>query len=96
MEIPRDPNPIDPATRRRAAEARVAKAGGGRPAASAADIGAKPASETLARYVAMLKAHSGDPARLERLRLSLENGTFTATSEELVDPLLSKLDEPGG
>src|SRR4051812_12268852 len=99
MEIPRDPNPVDPVARRRAAE--EAKRGGRRqtgdvPAAAANTSAPTPSGEVVTRYVAMLKAHTGNPAKLEKLRLALENGTFTATPEELVDPLLNKLDEPGG
>ena len=94
MEIPRDRNPVDQVARRRAAEA--AKRSSGKPVVHApAASGDVAPSEALSRYVAMLKAHSGNPAKLEALRVALENGTFTATPEELVDPLLNKLDEPG-
>lgn len=98
MEIPRDPNPIDPLARRRAAEG--AKRAGGKPStsstSSSGDAVATPGTEAVGRYLAMLKAHQGDPAKLEALRQQLENGTFTATPEELVDPLLDQLDKAGG
>jgi anti-sigma28 factor (negative regulator of flagellin synthesis) len=99
MEIPRNPNPIDPAERRRAAEAAkrsAERALAETPIPAVNDAVATPSSEAVERYVAMLKAHNRDPAKLEALRLALKNGTFTATPEELVDPLLNKLDEPGG
>lgn len=99
MEIPRDPNPIDPVARRRAAEG--VKRAGGKPqadasAAAGSDAVSIPANETVTRYVEMLKAHQGNPAKLEALRRAIEDGTFTATPEELVDPLLNRLDESGG
>jgi len=97
MEIPRDLNPADSVARRHAAE--VAKRGGrgnaASPAASSSDAVATPGSEVLTRYVEMLKSHAGNPAKLETLRRALAEGSFTATPEELVDPLLNKLDEPG-
>jgi len=98
MEIPRDPNPVDPVARRRAAEG-VKRSGGksqADAAAASSDAVSIPASETVTRYVEMLKAHAGNPAKLESLRRALEDGTFTATPEELVDPLLDRLDESGG
>jgi hypothetical protein len=99
MEIPRDLKPTDPLMRRRAAD--EAKRLGKQPSAEAStgavgDAVATPANEAVTRYVAMLKAHSGNPEQLEALRRALEDGSFTATPEELVDPLLDTLDESRG
>jgi hypothetical protein len=98
MEIPRDPNPID-AARRRLADAARRTGAAGQPAVPPSVLGdavTTAGSANVERYVAMLKAHSSDPAKLEALRRSLEDGSFSATPEELVDPLLGKLDESGG
>ena len=95
MDIPPDSRPLDPAARRRQldlASGVAARKPPPRSAASDAFVG--PDTEAVARYTALAQARSTDPARLAALRQAIDAGTYTATPEELVDPLLDRLDPP--
>ena len=96
MDIPPDFRPLDPVARRRQLEGGTAPSAR-KPAADAvrADADAyAPDTAAVARYTARAQASSTDPAKLAALRQALEDGSFTATPEELVDPLLDRLDPP--
>lgn len=98
MEIPRDFRPLDQVGRRRATDPQSASAReeASPPEGSRVDGFAAPDSAAVARYVQMLQAHSGDPARLEELRQRIADGTYTAAPEDLVDPLLDRIDPRQG
>ena len=95
MDIPPDSRPIDPLTRRRQLEAGVG-ASARKPAdkATASDVFVAPNTEAVARFTALAQGSTTDPAKLTALRQALEDGSYTATPEELVDPLLDRLDPP--
>ena len=91
--------PIDPATRKRQADAAAksdAKAGQGpAPAGDHADVGATPGE--IARYVQILKAMNPvDLHRVENLRARIKDGSYTADPEQLAGPLADHLGNGGG
>ncbi len=102
MEISGNQRPIDPATRKRQTDAansrtaaRAPQAGGER-AADAVELGSTSA-QAIARYVDILKAmNPADLHRVEDLRARIQDGTFTATAEELAGPLSELLDQEQG
>src|SRR5258708_31765022 len=87
--------PVDPATRKRQAEAAAvrdaAKAGQGSPAAGDhADLGATPTE--IARYVQILKAMNPvDLHRVESLRARIKEGSYPAEADQLAGPLADLL-----
>jgi flagellar biosynthesis anti-sigma factor FlgM len=98
MEISGNQRPIDPATRKRQtdaanrAAARAPQSGDARPA-DAVELGSTSA-QAIARYVDILKAmNPADLHRVEDLRARIQDGTFTATAEELAGPLSDLLDQ---
>ncbi len=91
--------PIDPATRKRQADAAAksdAKAGqGAAPAGDHADVVASPGE--IARYVQILKAMNPvDLHRVENLRARIKDGSYTADPQQLAGPLADHLDQGGG
>jgi flagellar biosynthesis anti-sigma factor FlgM len=90
--------PIDPATRKRqtdAANSRTAARApqtGGERASDAVQLGGTSA-QAIARYVDILKSmNPADLHRVEDLRARIQDGSFTATPEELAGPLSELLD----
>lgn len=81
--------PIDPATRKRQAEAAgrdAAKSGQPAPAGDHAELGASPAE--IARYVQILKAMNPvDLHRVENLRARIKDGSYTADADQLAGGL---------
>ena len=99
MNIPADYRPLDPAARRRQLEGGTAPSkrvpdAASTPAATGSDAFVAPDSAAVARYTAQVQAQSTDPAKLAALRQAIDDGSYTATPEELVDPLLDRLDPP--
>ena len=95
MDIPPNSRPLDPLARRRQLDGGAAAAH--KPAAKttpASDAFVAPDSAAVARYTALAQAQSTDPAKLAALRQAIDDGSYTATPEELVDPLLDRLDPP--
>jgi flagellar biosynthesis anti-sigma factor FlgM len=103
MEISGNQRPIDPATRKRQTDAansrtaaRAPQAGGEQRPADAVELGSTSA-QAIARYVDILKAmNPADLHRVEDLRARIQDGTFTATAEELAGPLSELLDQEQG
>ena len=101
MDIPPDSRPPDPIARRRQLDL-ASGVGARKPGdkADANDVSATPDSfaapdtQTVARYTTLAQARSTDPAKLAALRQAIDDGSYTATPEELVDPLLDRLDPP--
>ena len=94
MDIHPDSRPLDPARRR---QLDLASGVGTRKPAAASTPGdafAAPDTQAVARYTALAQSRSTDPAKLAALRQAIDDGTYTATPEELVDPLLDRLDPP--
>ncbi len=97
MEIQPDKRQTDPVLRKRQADAgnRVAKVagtdGGGR--RDAVELGAT-SPQAIARYVEILKAmNPADLHRVEELRARIQDGTFTATPDELAGLLSDLIDD---
>lgn len=98
MEIHGDNRPIDPATRKRQTDA--ANSRNAAKESSEASSGRRDAVElgttspqAIARYVDILKAmNPADLHRVEELRARIEDGSFTATPDELAGPLSDLLD----
>jgi flagellar biosynthesis anti-sigma factor FlgM len=96
MEINGDKRPTDPVIRKRQADAAAsrsaAKAGAaGEPQngerSDAVELGTT-SPQAIARYVDILKAmNPADLHRVEELRARIQDGSFTATPEELAGPL---------
>jgi len=102
MEIPSDKRPTDPVLRKRQADAAAsrstAKAGESAGASQsdkrsdAVELGTT-SPQAIARYVDILKSmNPADLHRVEELRARIQNGSFTATPEELAGPLSELLD----
>lgn len=94
MDIPPDYRPLDPVARRRLHEGGVAPSARKPTGDVGSDTYVAPDSAAVARYTALAQARSTDPARLAALRQALGEGSYTASPEELVDPLLDRLDPP--
>jgi flagellar biosynthesis anti-sigma factor FlgM len=98
MEIHGDKRPTDPVTRKRqtdaAASRSAAKAGEstGASRSDAVELGTT-SPQAIARYVDILKSmNPADLHRVEELRARIQDGSFTATPEELAGPLSDLLD----
>jgi flagellar biosynthesis anti-sigma factor FlgM len=101
MEIQPDKRPIDPATRKRQSDAATSRSAakaseasegkGGR--GDAVELGTT-SPQAIARYVDLLKAmNPADLHRVEELRARIQDGSFTATPDELAGPLSELLDD---
>ena len=92
MEIHGDKRPTDPVLRKRQADAAsrtVAKPGQpqGSERTDAVELGST-SPQAIARYVDILKSmNPADLHRVEELRARIQDGSFTATPEELAGPL---------
>jgi flagellar biosynthesis anti-sigma factor FlgM len=104
MEIHGDKRPTDPVLRKRQVDAaargaaKVGDAGTGSTGerSDAVELGST-SPQAIARYVDILKAmNPADLHRVEELRARIQDGSFTATPEELAGPLSDLLgnDEP--
>ena len=95
MDISPDSRPLDPVARRRLLDGGSAPAAR-KPASDSApgDAYVAPDTAAVARYTALAQSRSTDPAKLAALRQAIDDGSYTATPEELVDPLLDRLDPP--
>lgn len=98
MEIHGDKRPIDPATRKRQTDAAASRSAGKATESSASnrsdavELGAT-SPQAIARYVDILKSmNPADLHRVEDLRARIQDGSFTATPEELAGPLSDLLD----
>ncbi|HEX3134426.1 MAG TPA: hypothetical protein VHX44_12680 [Planctomycetota bacterium] len=98
MEIHGDQRPLDPATRKRQTDAAASRSAGktsesGRSNRSdAVELGST-SPQAIARYVDILKAmNPADLHRVEDLRARIQDGSFSATPDELAGPLSDLLD----
>jgi flagellar biosynthesis anti-sigma factor FlgM len=98
MEIHGDQRPIDPATRKRQTDAAASRSAskanesGGNHRSDAVELGST-SPQAIARYVDILKAmNPADLHRVEDLRARIQNGSFTASPDELAGPLSDLLD----
>lgn len=100
MEIQPDKRQTDPVLRKRQADAanRAAKASETSESSSsgrrdAVELGAT-SPQAIARYVDILKAmNPADLHRVEELRARIQDGSFTATPDELAGPLSDLIDD---
>lgn len=101
MEIQPDKRPLDPATRKRQTDAAASRsaakesqsAGAGSARRDAVELGAT-SPQAIARYVDILKAmNPADLHRVEELRARIQDGSFTATPDELAGPLADLIDD---
>lgn len=102
MEIQPDKRQTDPVLRKRQADAAASRS-----AAKASESSASSASDrrdavelgstspqAIARYVEILKAmNPADLHRVEELRARIQDGSFTATPDELAGPLSDLIDD---
>lgn len=101
MDIRPDPSSLDALTRQRANEraARERQSTGGTPATNSgrpADADVELASTVSARFVEIVKTMDPtDLHRVEDIRQRIADGSYTATADELVDPLLEALTDAG-
>jgi flagellar biosynthesis anti-sigma factor FlgM len=96
MEINADKRPTDPVLRKRQADAAArTTARPGEPAperGDAVELGAT-SPQAIARYVDILKAmNPADLHRVEELRARIQDGSFTASPDDLAGPLSDLLD----
>jgi flagellar biosynthesis anti-sigma factor FlgM len=100
MEIQGDHRPVDPALRKRQAEAaagRAAASSDNTPSrADAVELG-NTSPQAIARYVEIIKGmNPADLHRVEELRARIADGSFTASPDELAGPLSDLLDRGDG
>lgn len=98
MEIHGDNRPVDPATRKRQTDAANSRSAAKESSESsnarrdAVELGAT-SPQAIARYVDILKAmNPADLHRVEELRERIQDGSFTATPDELAGPMSDLLD----
>lgn len=100
MEIHGDQRPLDPATRKRQTDAansrsaaKASESSGSSERRDAVELGTT-SPQAIARYVDILKAmNPADLHRVEDLRARIQDGSFTATPDELAGPLSDLLDD---
>ena len=96
MEIKGDFRPVDPALRKRQADAaagRSTPSSDATPPRTDAVILGETSPQAIARYVEMIKAmNPADLHRVEELRARIADGSFTATPDALAGPLSDLLD----
>jgi flagellar biosynthesis anti-sigma factor FlgM len=96
MEIKGDFRPVDPAARKRQADAaagRTTPSSDATPTRSDAVELGDTSPQAIARYVELIKAmNPADLHRVEELRARIADGSFTATPDELADLLDDQLE----